>query len=68
MVVGEESNSLPKAMGDLAETYQKQLQGQLGTVLAILDPLATVVVGLVVALVAITNIQVVQASSGSLGG
>lgn len=68
VVVGEESNSLPKAMGDLAETYQKQLQGQLGTVLAILDPLATVVVGLVVALVAITNIQVVQASSGSLGG
>ena len=46
--VGEESNSLGPTMSGLGDTYQQQQESALGTIVGILDPLSTVVVGGVV--------------------
>ena len=50
--MGEESNSLKRAMSDAANGYQKQLDRRLDSLLGFLEPASTVVVGGIVGLIA----------------
>ena len=50
--MGEESNSLKRAMSDAADGYQKQLDRRLNNLLGFLEPASTVVVGGIVGLIA----------------
>ena len=52
VVIGEESNSLRRTMNDAATTYQKQLEQRLNGILGMLEPISTVIVGAIVALIA----------------
>ncbi|MCH7652354.1 MAG: type II secretion system F family protein [Chloroflexi bacterium] len=50
--LGERSNSLEKTMGDLSEAYQKQLERQLDSLLGMLEPASTLIVGGIVGFIA----------------
>lgn len=51
-MIGEASNSLKKTMKDAAETYQKQLDQRLASLLGLIEPVSTLVVGAIVAIMA----------------
>jgi type IV pilus assembly protein PilC len=50
--LGERSNSLQKTMTDLSETYRKQLERQLDSLLGMLEPASTLIVGGIVGFIA----------------
>lgn len=52
VTLGERSNSLQKTMSEIAESYQKQLDRQLDSLLGMLEPASTVVVGGIVGFIA----------------
>ena len=52
VTIGEESNSLRRAMGDSGKAYQKELDQRLGSLLGMLEPMSTVAVGAIVAFIA----------------
>lgn len=52
MMIGEESNTLQKTVGDAANTYQKQQEQRLDKLLGMLEPASTVLVGGIVGLIA----------------
>ena len=52
VMIGEESNSLRRTMGDAADTYQKEMEGRLNSFLGMLEPASTVVVGGIVGFIA----------------
>lgn len=52
IVIGEESNSLPRTMKDAADAYQKQLEQRLDKLLKMLEPASTVIVGGIVGFIA----------------
>ena len=54
VMIGEESNSLGRTMGDLADAYEKELENRLGSLIAILEPLSTLAVGGVVLFMALS--------------
>jgi type II secretory pathway component PulF len=52
VTLGEQSNSLQRTMTDVADAYQKQLERQLDTLLGMLEPASTLVVGGIVGFIA----------------
>ncbi len=54
VLIGEESNSLGRTMGDLADAYEKELENRLGSLIAILEPFSTLAVGGVVLFMALS--------------
>lgn len=52
VALGEESNTLKRTMGDAAKAYQKQLEQRLNSLLGMLEPASTVVVGATVGFIA----------------
>jgi type IV pilus assembly protein PilC len=50
--IGEESNSLTRVMNESANTYQKQMEQRLNSLLAFLEPASTVMVGAIVGFIA----------------
>lgn len=52
VAVGEESNSLPQAMGDTADAYQQQMEEKLNTLVTMLEPAATLGVALLIGFIA----------------
>ena len=52
VLIGEESNSLDRTMTDAANTYEKELDNRLNSLLGMLEPLSTLVVGGIVGLIA----------------
>ena len=52
VMIGEESNSLQRAMKDTSATYQKQLERRLDSLLSLLEPASTLVIGAIVGLLA----------------
>ena len=58
--IGEQSNTLGQTMTDLADVYQNRVESQLNSMVAILEPVATLAVGGVVLLVALSTIGPIQ--------
>ena len=52
VMLGEESNSLERTMNDAANAYQKELEQRLDSLLGMLEPVSTVVVGGIVGIIA----------------
>ena len=52
VMLGEQSNTLQSTMNDVAEAYQKQLERQLDSLLGMVEPASTVVVGGIVGFIA----------------
>ncbi|MDA1188291.1 MAG: type II secretion system F family protein [Chloroflexi bacterium] len=52
VMIGEESNSLPRTMRDAAKTYSQIQEQRLDNLLAMLEPISTLIVGGVVGLIA----------------
>lgn len=52
MAIGEESNSLKSTLSEAGDTYQQQLEDQLNSMMAVLEPISTVVVGGIVGFIA----------------
>jgi type IV pilus assembly protein PilC len=68
VTMGEEGNQLPKMMADAASTFQRERDEKLGTMLAALEPLSTVVVGGIVAFIAFAMFVPIYSGLGELGG
>ena len=54
MTIGEASNSLARTMADAADAYQKQFDQRLNTMLGMLEPASTLVVGGIVGFIAMS--------------
>jgi type II secretory pathway component PulF len=54
VMIGEESNTLSQTMDDLADAYQKEVENRLGSLLAMLEPLSTFMVGGIVLFIALS--------------
>ncbi len=54
MTIGEASNSLARTMADAADAYQKEFDGRLNTMLGMLEPASTLVVGGIVGFIAMS--------------
>ncbi len=54
MTIGEASNSLARSMADAADAYQKEFDGRLNTMLGMLEPASTLVVGGIVGFIAMS--------------
>ena len=54
MTIGEASNSLARTMSDAADAYQKQFDQRLNTLLGMLEPASTLVVGGIVGFIAMS--------------
>lgn len=52
VVIGEESNSLRRTLGDAANAYQQQMEHRLDSLLALMEPVSTLVVGGIVGFIA----------------
>jgi type IV pilus assembly protein PilC len=68
ITMGEEGNQLPRMMNDAAIAYQKQRDEKLGAVLGALEPLSTMVVGLIVAFIAFSMFVPIYSGLGALQG
>ena len=68
MTMGEEGNQLPKMMGDAANTYQRERDEKLGSLLAALEPMSTLVVGAIVGFIAFSMFVPIYSGLGALGG
>lgn len=66
VTIGEQSNSLARTMRDLGTTYQKRVDNQLGTIVSVLDPVSTLVVGALVGFLALSNFQLVQSAMNTV--
>ena len=54
VLIGEESNTLAITMDELANAYQKELENRLGSLLTMLEPLSTLMVGGIVLFIALS--------------
>ncbi len=54
ITIGEASNSLARTMSDAATAYQKEFDGRLNTMLGMLEPASTLVVGGIVGFIAMS--------------
>jgi type IV pilus assembly protein PilC len=63
--VGEESNAMGRAMSDLADAYEKELENRLASLISLLEPLSTVVVGGVVLFMALSMLLPIFSSLDS---
>jgi type II secretory pathway component PulF len=52
VMIGEESNSLRRTLGDAANAYQQQVEHRLNSLLALMEPVSTLVVGGIVGFIA----------------
>ena len=52
ITIGEESNTLERTMRESADAYQKELDQRLSSLLGMLEPMSTVVVGAIVGFIA----------------
>jgi len=68
VLIGEESNSLGRTMGDLADAYEKELENRLGSLIAILEPLSTIAVGGVVLFMALSMLIPIYSGLDFAGG
>ena len=66
VTMGEESNSLQRTMNDAATTYQKQLQQRLDSLLGMLEPASTLIVGVVVGFLAFSMFLPIYSSLNAL--
>ena len=55
--IGEESNTLPMVMEELASSYQKQYEDKIGAILAVLEPVSTFSVGGLVLFMALSTLK-----------
>lgn len=65
VVIGEESNTLARTMNDAATAYQKHLDQRLNSLLGMLEPVSTLIVGGIVALIAFSMFVPIYASMDS---
>ena len=54
VMVGEESNALPQTLNNLAEAYEKEVENRLSSIMSLMEPMTTFVVGGVVLLMALS--------------
>lgn len=67
MAIGEESNSLERTLGDAADTYSKQLEQRLNSILGMLEPASTVFVGGIVGFIAMSMFVPIYSSMQAIG-
>ena len=66
--IGEETNTLPKTMGELADAYQKQYEDRIEGILAVAEPVSTFSVGGVVLFMALSVMKPILSASNAVGG
>ena len=67
MVMGEETNSLPRMMADSADAYQRQRGQRLNALLGILEPASTLIVGGIVGFIAFSMFVPIYSGLEALG-
>jgi type II secretory pathway component PulF len=67
VLIGEESNTLAITMGELANAYQKELENRLSSLLTMLEPLSTLMVGGIVLFIALSMFLPIYSGLGGVG-
>ena len=65
--VGEENNVLGRTLGDLATAYENEVENRLGSIIAMLEPASTFVVGGVVLFIALSMFLPIYSGMEDLG-
>ena len=66
--IGEQSNTLDQRMGELAVAYQRRMEGQINAILAILEPVSTLMVGGIVIFLAMSMLQPIMSQMSEFSG
>jgi type II secretory pathway component PulF len=66
VLIGEESNTLAITTRELADAYQKELENRLGSLLTMLEPLSTLLVGGVVLFIALSMFLPIYSGLGGV--
>ena len=66
VAIGEESNSLPRTMTEVADSYQKQFEDRIGAILAIVEPTSQIAVGGVVLIMMLSIIKPILSAANAL--
>ncbi|MFQ5934314.1 MAG: type II secretion system F family protein [Dehalococcoidia bacterium] len=67
VTIGEESNSMQRTMGDAANIYQKQHEQRLNTLLGMLEPASTVMVGGIAGFIALSMFLPIYSTLSTIG-
>ena len=65
--VGEENNVMEATLSDLANSYEKEVENKLGSLIALLEPMSTFVVGGVVLFIALSMFLPIYSGMEDLG-
>ena len=64
--IGEEGNTLPKTMGELADAYEKQYEDRISAILAVAEPVSTFAVGGVVLFMALSVMKPIMSAASAV--
>ena len=65
--IGEESNSLGRTMDELANSYEKELEARIGSIVTLMEPMSTLAVGAVVLFMALSMLLPIYSGLDSVG-
>ena len=66
MAIGEESNSLARTTGELADAYEKRFQERISAILAVAEPVSTFAVGGVVLFMALSIMKPILSAASAV--
>lgn len=67
VMVGEENNALAASLSNLADTYERDVENRLGSILALMEPMSTFAVGGVVLFMALSMFLPIYSGMQDLG-
>ena len=67
VMVGEENNALAESLSNLADTYEREVENRLNSILALMEPLSTFAVGGVVLFMALSMFLPIYSGMQDLG-
>ena len=66
MAIGEDTNTLPRTMSEIADAYQKEFEDKIGKMLAIMEPVSTFAVGGLVLFMALSVMKPILSAAGEV--
>lgn len=66
IAIGEESNTLPRTMGEVADAYQQEFEDRIAAILGVVEPASQVSVGVVVLIMMLSIMKPILSASEAL--
>ena len=66
VAIGEESNTLPRTMTEVADAYEKQFEDRIAAILAVVEPASQIAVGGVVLIMMLSSMKPILSAADAL--